>query len=282
MFPNQFEYHRPNSVQAAAGLLAADPEAKLLAGGHSLLPAMKLRLASPSSLVDLGGVDGLTSIDASGPVKLGAMTTYAAIRDSRDVKSALPILSEAADNVGDPAVQARGTIGGALAHSDPAADFTAIFLALDGSVDVTGTNGSRTIAADDLFVDLFTTALETDEIITSVSFPAADGAGIAYEKFRHPASGYAVVGVAVKISRGADGNVDSARIAVTGATSKATRATAAEQALVGKALDDAAIDAAAAVAANGLEINGDHFASEEYRKHLIGVLTGRALRKAAA
>jgi aerobic carbon-monoxide dehydrogenase medium subunit len=282
VFPNQFEYHRPNSVQAAAGLLAADPEAKLLAGGHSLLPAMKLRLASPSSLVDLGGVDGLTSIDASGPVKLGAMTTYAAIRDSRDVKSALPILSEAADNVGDPAVQARGTIGGALAHSDPAADFTAIFLALDGSVDVTGTNGSRTIAADDLFVDLFTTALETDEIITSVSFPAADGAGIAYEKFRHPASGYAVVGVAVKISRGADGNVDSARIAVTGATSKATRATAAEQALVGKALDDAAIDAAAAVAANGLEINGDHFASEEYRKHLIGVLTGRALRKAAA
>jgi carbon-monoxide dehydrogenase medium subunit len=282
MFPNQFEYHRPNSVQAAAGLLAADPEAKLLAGGHSLLPAMKLRLASPSSLVDLGGVSGLDGIDTSGPVKLGAMTTYAAIRDSRELKSALPILAEAADNVGDPAVQARGTIGGALAHSDPAADFTAIFLALDGSVDVTGTNGARTIAADDLFVDLFTTALGVDEIITSVSFPAADGAGIAYEKFRHPASGYAVVGVAVKVTRGSDGNVESARIAVTGAPSKATRATAAEQALVGKALDDAAIDAAAAVAADGMDINGDHFASEEYRRHLIGVLTGRALRKAAA
>ncbi|MCD6028108.1 MAG: molybdopterin dehydrogenase FAD-binding protein [Thermomicrobiales bacterium] len=281
MFPNQFEYHRPNSVQAAAGLLAADPEAKLLAGGHSLLPAMKLRLASPSSLVDLGGVSGLDSIDTSGPVTFGAMTTYAAIRDSREVKNALPILAEAADNVGDPAVQARGTIGGALAHSDPAADFTAIFLALDGSVDVTGTNGTRTIAADDLFVDLFTTALEADEIITSVSFPAADGAGMAYEKFRHPASGYAVVGVAVKVSKGADGNVESARIAVTGAPSKATRATAAEQALVGKALEDAAIDAAAAVAADGMEINGDHFASEEYRRHLIGVLTGRALRQAA-
>jgi carbon-monoxide dehydrogenase medium subunit len=281
VFPNQFEYHRPNSVQAAAGLLAADPEAKLLAGGHSLLPAMKLRLASPSSLVDLGGVSGLDSIDTSGPVTFGAMTTYAAIRDSREVKNALPILAEAADNVGDPAVQARGTIGGALAHSDPAADFTAIFLALDGSVDVTGTNGTRTIAADDLFVDLFTTALEADEIITSVSFPAADGAGMAYEKFRHPASGYAVVGVAVKVSKGADGNVESARIAVTGAPSKATRATAAEQALVGKAFDDAAIDAAAAVTADGMEINGDHFASEEYRRHLIGVLTGRALRKAA-
>ena len=281
MFPNQFEYHRPNSVQAAAGLLAADPEAKLLAGGHSLLPAMKLRLASPSSLVDLGGVSGLDSIDTSGPVTFGAMTTYAAIRDSREVQNALPILAEAADNVGDPAVQARGTIGGALAHSDPAADFTAIFLALDGSVDVTGTNGTRTIAADDLFVDLFTTALEADEIITSVSFPAADGAGMAYEKFRHPASGYAVVGVAVKVSKGADGNVESARIAVTGAPSKATRATAAEQALVGKALEDAAIDAAAAVTADGMEINGDHFASEEYRRHLIGVLTGRALRQAA-
>lgn len=281
MFPNQFEYHRPSSVQAAAGLLAADPDAKLLAGGHSLIPAMKLRLASPSSLVDLGGVDGLTGIDASGPIKIGAMTTYAAIRDSRELKSALPILAEAADNVGDPAVQARGTIGGALAHSDPAADYTAIFLALDGSVEVTGTNGARTIAADDLFVDLFTTALAPDEIITSVSFPALDGAGTAYEKFRHPASGYAVVGVAVKIATGSDGKVESARIAVTGATSKATRATAAEEALQGKTLDDAAIDAAAAVAGNGLDINGDHFASEEYRRHLVSVLTGRALRKAA-
>lgn len=281
MFPNQFEYHRPNSVQAAAGLLAADPDAKLLAGGHSLIPAMKLRLASPSSLVDLGGVDGLTGIDASGRIKIGAMTTYAAIRDSRELKSALPILAEAADNVGDPAVQARGTIGGALAHSDPAADYTAIFLALDGSVEVTGTNGARTIAADDLFVDLFTTALAPDEIITSVSFPALDGAGTAYEKFRHPASGYAVVGVAVKIATGSDGKVESARVAVTGATSKATRATAAEEALQGKTLDDAAIDAAAAVAGNGLEINGDHFASEEYRRHLVSVLTGRALRKAA-
>ena len=281
MFPNQFEYHRPTSVQAAAGLLAADPDAKLLAGGHSLIPAMKLRLASPSSLVDLGGVDGLTGIDACGSIKIGAMTTYAAIRDSGELKSALPILAEAADNVGDPAVQARGTIGGALAHSDPAADYTAIFLALDGSVEATGTNGARTIAADDLFVDLFTTALAPDEIITSVSFPALDGAVAAYEKFRHPASGYAVVGVAVKIATGSDGKVESARIAVTGATSKATRATAAEEALQGKALDDAAIDAAAAVAGNGLEINGDHFASEEYRRHLVSVLTGRALRKAA-
>jgi carbon-monoxide dehydrogenase medium subunit len=185
--------------------------------------------------------------------------------------------------VGDPAVQARGTPGGALAHSDPAADFTAVFLALNGSVDVTGAQGSRTIAADDLFVDLFTTALQPDEIITSVSFQApAAGTGMAYEKFRHPASGYAVVGVAAVVGTGSSGTVDWARIAVTGATSKATRATNAEQTLVGKGLDAESIAAAAAVAGDGLEINGDHFASEEYRRHLVGVLTGRALTRAAA
>jgi carbon-monoxide dehydrogenase medium subunit len=281
VFPNQFAYYRPGSVQEAASLLAENPEAKLLAGGHSLLPAMKLRLASPEALVDLSGVDGLTGINANGGVTVGAMTTYAMLRDSGDVRRLLPVLSEAADNVGDPAVQARGTIGGALAHSDPAADFTAIFLALNGSVDVTGTSGSRTIGADDLFVDLFTTALQPDEIITSVSFPASQaGTGLAYEKFRHPASGYAVVGVAAAVTTGSDGTVDSARIAVTGATSKATRATGAEQALVGQPLNDDTIAAAAAAAADGLEINGDFFASEEYRRHLISVLTGRALRRA--
>lgn len=283
MFPNQFDYHRPASVDEAVALLTADPDAKLLAGGHSLVPAMKLRLASPTALVDLSGVEGLTGIEANGKVTIGAMTTYAALRDSKELASALPIIPETADNVGDPAVQARGTLGGALAHSDPAADFTAIFLALDGSVDVTGSGGSRTIGADDLFVDLFTTDLAPDEIITSVSFPAQKAGTVsAYEKFRHPASGYAVVGIAVVVKVGSDGVVDSARIAVTGATSKATRASAAEAALKGKKLTDESIAAAAAVAAEGLEINGDHFASEDYRRHLIGVLTGRALKRAAA
>ncbi|HZH05900.1 MAG TPA: xanthine dehydrogenase family protein subunit M [Lautropia sp.] len=283
MFPNQFDYHRPASVDEAVALLTADPDAKLLAGGHSLVPAMKLRLASPTALVDLSGVEGLTGIQANGSVTIGAMTTYAALRDSQELAATFPIIPETADNVGDPAVQARGTLGGALAHSDPAADFTAVFLALNGSVDVTGSGGTRTISADDLFVDLFTTALTPDEIITSVSFPAsAAGTATAYEKFRHPASGYAVVGIAVAVTTGSGGTVDSARIAVTGATSKATRATAAENALQGKALNDESIAAAAALAAEGLEINGDHFASEDYRRHLIGVFTERALKKAAA
>ena len=283
MFPNQFAYHKPDSVSAATALLAADPEAKLLAGGHSLVPAMKLRLASPSALVDLAGIGGLAGIDMSGPVKIGAMTTYAALRDSAELARVLPMVSEAANNVGDPAVQARGTIGGALAHSDPAADFTALFLALNGTVDATGSSGSRSIGADDFFVDLFTTALQPDEIITSVSFPAPKAStGMAYEKFRHPASGYAVVGVAAVIGTDSNGVVDSARIAVTGATSKATRASGAEQAIMGKRLSDDTIAAAAAAAADGLEINGDHFASADYRRHLIGVLTGRALTRAAA
>jgi carbon-monoxide dehydrogenase medium subunit len=283
VFPNQFEYHRPDSVRAAAALLAANPDAKLLAGGHSLLPAMKLRLASPAAIVDLAGVSGLSGIDADGPITIGAMTPYAALRDSRTLARVLPMVTEAANNVGDPAVQARGTIGGALAHSDPAADFTAIFLALNGRVDVTGSSGSRGIDADDLFVDLFTTSLNADEIITSVRFPAPRaGSGMAYEKFRHPASGYAVVGVAAVVNAGSDGAVDSARIAVTGATSKATRAGGAERALEGKRLTEVAISAAATAAPMGLDVNGDFFASEEYRRHLISVLTARALRRIAA
>lgn len=282
MFPNQFEYYRPDSVQAAATMLAADPDAKALAGGHSLIPAMKLRLASPTALVDLGAISGLVGISTDGDVRIGAMTTYAMLRDSGALQQVLPVVAEAADNVGDPAVQTKGTIGGALAHSDPAADFTAIFLALGGSVEATGTTGTRTIEADDLFVDLFTTALAPDELITSVTLPAPrSGTRMAYEKFRHPASGYAVVGVAVVLNIGSDGHVESARIAVTGATSKATRATAAEQALIGEGLNADVIAAAATVAADGLEINGDHFASEDYRRHLVSVLTERALKRAA-
>jgi carbon-monoxide dehydrogenase medium subunit len=244
---------------------------------------MKLRLASPAALVDLGGIDGLRSISTNGGVTIGAMTTYAQLRDSNELASRLPIVSETANNVGDPQVQNKGTLGGALAHADPAADFTAVMLALGASVKAVGPNGERTIAADDLFVDLLTTALAADEVLTEISVPAGQGkVGMAYEKFRHPASGYAVVGVAAVVPVDGQGNAASPRIAVTGATSKATRATAAEQALNGKPLTDQTIAAAAAAAANGLDLNRDHFASAEFRGHLIEVFTKRALERAAA
>ncbi|HEU5431828.1 MAG TPA: xanthine dehydrogenase family protein subunit M [Thermomicrobiales bacterium] len=283
MFPNQFDYHRPGSVQEAISLLKANPDAKILAGGHSLLPAMKLRLASPAALVDLGAIDSLNGISINGGVTIGAMTTYAQLRDSKELASRLPMVPETANNVGDPQVQNKGTLGGSLAHSDPAADFTAVMLALGAAVKAVGPNGERTIAADDLFVDLLTTALAADEVLTEISIPAAQGkVGMAYEKFRHPASGYAVVGVAAVVPVDGQGNATSPRIAVTGATSKATRATATEQALAGKPLTSANIAAAAQAVTNGLDLNGDYFASAEFRAHLLQVYAQRALERAAA
>ena len=283
MFPNQFEYHRPTSVQEAVQLLQGNPDAKILAGGHSLLPAMKLRLAAPAAIVDLGRIDGLRGISVDGGVTIGAMTTYRELIDSEELRQRLPMIAEAAYDVGDLQVQARGTIGGSLAHSDPAADLTAIVLALGGQVKAVGANGERTIAADDRFVDLLTTSLEPDEVITAVSIPAPPGrTGMHYEKHRHPASGYAVVGVAAVVTLGQGDAVQSARIAVTGATSKATRATAAEQALAGQPLNDQTIAAAAEAASEGLDLNGDLYASAEYRRHLLTVMTRRALEKAAS
>ena len=282
MFPTQFAYHRPTTVQETITLLSGDPDAKIIAGGHSLLPAMKLRLASPTALVDIGRVEGLRGIRVNGGVSIGAMTTYQELIDSTELRDRLPIFPETASNVGDPQVQARGTLGGSLAHADPAADFTAVLLALGGTVTVIGSGGERTIAADDLFVDLLTTSLQLDEVLTQISISGGDGRRVmAYEKHRHPASGYAVVGVAAVVGLGADGTCQEARIAVTGATSKATRASFAEQALLGQRLDEATIARAAAVAGNGLEINGDHYASVDYRRHLVGVFTRQVLERAA-
>ena len=228
MFPTQFEYHRPGTVEEAVRHLQQLPDAKILAGGHSLLPAMKLRLAAPTAIVDLDRVEGLRGISVDGGVRIGAMTTYQQLIDSAELRERLPMLGEAAYNVGDPQVQARGTVGGSLAHADPAADFTAVVLALGGSVTAVGAGGERTIAADDLFVDLLTTSLQPDEVITEIAIPTPAGrTGMAYEKHRHPASGYAVVGVAAVVTAGDGGTCQAARIAVTGATSKATRATAA-------------------------------------------------------
>jgi carbon-monoxide dehydrogenase medium subunit len=281
VYPSQFEYQRPSSVQEAIALLSGNPDAKVLAGGHSLIPAMKLRLAQPGTLVDISRVEGLTGISVNGGATIGAMTTYRDLMESAELNAKFPVIAETAYVVGDPAVRSRGTLGGSLAHSDPAADFTAVMLALNASVTAAGSNGERTIAVDDLFVDLLTTSLEADEIITSISIPAESAAaGQAYEKFAHPASGYAVVGVAAVIKVDG-GTISSARVAVTGATAKATRASAAEAALVGKAATAESIAEAAAMAADGLDLNGDTYASAEYRGHLIKVLAERAIKKAA-
>jgi carbon-monoxide dehydrogenase medium subunit len=208
------------------------------------------------------------------------MTTYDELQDSAELTKAFPVIKETVNIVGDPAVRSRGTLGGSLAHSDPAADFTAVMLALGASVKATGSGGEREISTDDLFVDLLTTSLEPDEILTSISVPALNGAGAAYEKHAHPASGYAVVGVAAVVK--VEGGIfTSARVAVTGATSKATRSTAAEQALIGKPANADTISAAAAKAADGLELNGDVYASAEYRGQLIKVLAKRAITRAA-
>lgn len=243
---------------------------------------MKLRLAAPEALIDIGKIAELKGIEVNGGVKIGAMTTYYEILASDALKSAVPVMAETANIVGDLQVRSRGTLGGSLAHSDPAADFTAVILALGGSVTATSANGSRTISADDLFVDLLTTSLDANEIITSVELPAsAVGARAAYEKHAHPASGYAVVGVAAVLTIDDSGTVTAAGVAVTGATSKATRLTGVEAALVGKKIDAESIKATAASAADGLEINGDVYASAEYRAHLVGVLARRAITRAA-
>jgi carbon-monoxide dehydrogenase medium subunit len=281
VYPSQFEYVRPSSVDEAIAILAADPDAKVLAGGHSLIPAMKLRLAAPGTIVDIGKIDGLSGVNVNGGVTIGAMTTYRAIVDASGLDN-FPVVQAATKQVGDPSVRNRGTIGGSLAHNDPAADLTAVMLALNASVTAKGPNGERTVPVDDLFVGLLTTSLEADEILTSVSIPDDfAGAKQAYVKHAHPASGYAVVGVAVAIKE-QDGKVESARIAVTGAPEFAKRATSAENALVGKALDADSIAAAAALATDDLgELNGDVYASAEYRAHLVKVLTKRALTQAA-
>ncbi|HVL24488.1 MAG TPA: xanthine dehydrogenase family protein subunit M [Thermomicrobiales bacterium] len=282
MFPSSFSYHRAGSVAEAVSLLAANPDAKILAGGHSLIPAMKLRLAAPESLVDIGRIAELRGIAVADEAHIGATATYDAIRSHAQLRDAFPILVEAINVVGDQQVRARGTLGGSLAHADPAADLTAVFLALNGRIRATSPSGEREIAADDLFVDLWTTSLEPNEVVTEVILPLpAAGTRMAYEKHAHPASGYAVVGVAVALAV-EDGVVANPRIVITGATSKPTRASAAEAALAGKALDAESIGAAAAQAAVGLEINGDPYASEAYRAHLISVLVRRALERMAS
>lgn len=285
MIPATFEYHAPTSVAEAARLLAQYGEgAKLLAGGHSLLPLMKLRLARPQALIYLGKISTLSYIrEADGGLAIGAMTTYHQLETSDLVKRRAPVLAEAAGAVADVQVRNMGTIGGSLSHADPAGDLPAVALALGAQMVTSSTQEHRTINADDFFVDLFTTALRPTEILSEIRVPALPArTGTAYAKFANKASHYAVVGVAAVVTLNSSGVCQSARVAITGAGPKAVRATEAEAALRGKRLDDAAIRAAAQKAGSGIEFNSDVHASAEYRAHLTTVYAERAIRVAAS
>jgi carbon-monoxide dehydrogenase medium subunit len=284
MYPAQFEYHKASTVKEALDLLGKyKDEAKLLAGGHSLLPAMKLRLAQPKHLIDIGKVAGLSGVkEEGGTLVIGAMTTHYAIESSALLKSKCPLLPEVAGHIGDPMVRNMGTIGGSLAHADPAADWPAAAIALSADLVAEGPKGKRTIKADDFFKGLLTTALADDEILTEIRVPAA-AANVksAYAKFPHPASRFAVVGVAAVLTMDG-GKISKASIGITGAGSKAVRAKGVEAAIAGKAADAASIQAAAEKGADGVDVQPDLQGSEEYKKHLLKVFSKRAIEAAAA
>ena len=282
MTPVDFEYQRATSVDEALSLLRdGGPNAKLLAGGHSLLPAMKLRLSAPSTLIDVSEISELAGITEDGDrLRVGALTTHRMVEQSDLVQARCPALAELASRIGDPQVRNRGTIGGSLAHADPAADYPALVLALGADVEIRGANGARTVAADDFFVEMYETAVGDDEMITAITFPVIGaGQGAAYAKFANPASRYAVVGVAAMLTmRG--GTCQSARVAVTGAAPMAFHATAVEQRLTGQRLDAGAIEAAVADMADPADLMEDLSGSAEYRAHLCEVQAKKAIQQA--
>ncbi|HKZ77441.1 MAG TPA: xanthine dehydrogenase family protein subunit M [Pyrinomonadaceae bacterium] len=285
MIPAQFEYQAPQTLDDAVGLLARHgQDAKVLAGGHSLIPAMKLRLAQPQLLVDIGRIKELSYIREVGDrILIGAMTTHYEIESSTALKQSCPLLPECAAHIGDVQVRNKGTIGGSLAHSDPAGDWPATILALRAELVVLGPGGERVINADDFFIDLLTTALEPAEILREVRINRPAGKfGQSYQKVRHPASGFAVVGVAVSLGLAADGSCEAAGIGITGVDSKAYRASQVESALLGHPLDQQTIAGAASHACEGIDANSDLYASADYRKHLARVYTGRAIQAAVS
>src|SRR5436190_10639582 len=282
MIPAQFDYARANTLDEALNLLAQNEDAKILAGGHSLIPAMKLRLIQPPLLVDIGRIKDLSYIrEEDGQIRIGAMTTHYQIESSALLKQICPLLPECASHIGDVQVRNKGTIGGSLAHADPAGDWPAAIVALDAELVAVSKNGERTIKAADFFVDLLTTALEPGEILREIRIqkPGAR-TGHAYAKMPHPASGFAVVAVAASLTLGADNACQSAGIGITGVAAKAYRAAAVEQALNGVILNDEVIQNAAAHATDTIDVNGDLFASADYRRHLAAVYTRRAVAAA--
>jgi carbon-monoxide dehydrogenase medium subunit len=275
MIANPFTYHAPATLDEAFPML--DDGGKILAGGMSLIPLMKLRLASPESVVDLRRIPGLKEISESGGVvRIGAMATHHEIETSPVVRSKCPLLGEAASAIGDIQVRNMGTIGGSVAHADPAADYPAALVALEARVRIRAAGGERTVEASEFFVDAFTTALEPGELIVAIEIDAEESSeGYKYEKVPHPASGFPVVGVAIRVKK-SGGGIAMARIGVTGMSSHAFRARNAEALLEGGG--DAV--AATAVIGEGEEANSDLYASSAYRRHLARVHAKRALAAA--
>lgn len=283
MFPASFGYHAARSVEEAIELLTRHGEdAKLLAGGHSLIPAMKLRLAVPRYLIDIGQVPGLSGVRVDGEtLAIGALTVHADVASSELVRQRLPGLAEAAAVIGDVQVRNRGTIGGSVAHADPGADFPVILTALNASFVLQSPSGKRTVPADDFFIDFYTTALKANEVLTEIRVPLPpSGAGTAYAKLGHPASGYVVVSAGVLVIHQPSGRCASARVAIGGLSSCPLRAAATEAALHGQPLTPAVIAAAAAKAAEGADPDGDTYASADYKRHVATVYARRAIEGA--
>jgi aerobic carbon-monoxide dehydrogenase medium subunit len=280
VIPAEFDYTAPDTLDEALGALAGGGEdAKALAGGHSLLPLMKLRLAAPTLLVDLRKLVDLRGVErADGGWRVGALTRHADLQN----RAELGLLGRAAASVADQQVRNRGTIGGSLAHGDPASDLPTIVLALEGTVNVRGPGGERRIAAADLFRDYLETALEPGELITSIDLPDPGSWSFGYEKFNRRAEDWAMVGVCALVRKGAGGACEDVRIGLTHMGSTPLRATTAEEALRGQALEPERIAAAAEHAADGTDPPGDLNATPDYKRHLARVLTRRALEAAAA
>ncbi|MFE7173147.1 FAD binding domain-containing protein [Streptomyces sp. NPDC057616] len=281
MIPPAFDYTRPATVDEAVRTLAdAGDEAKVLAGGQSLVPLMRLRLAFPELIVDVGRIAELRGVrEDGGTLVIGAMTTHHDVIHDPLVRRHAALLASATATVADPAVRHRGTLGGSLAHADPAADLPAVVLALDGELVVQGPSGRRTIPARDFFVDYLQSALSPDELLVEVRVPKTDGWGFHYEKFHRVAQAYAIVGVAALVRRD-DGHIAEARVGLTNMGATPLRASAAEQALTG-AGDAEAVKRATEAAAEGTHPSQDMSASPEYREHLARVLTRRAVLTAA-
>ena len=282
MIPTAFDYTRATSLdEALAQLQSANGEAKLLAGGHSLIPLMKLRLSEPRALIDIGRIPGLSGVrEQGGRIEIGAVTTHHAVASSALLRDKCPVLAEAAAEIGDPQVRNRGTMGGSLAHADPSADYPAVMLALDAEIHVRSAGGSSAITARDFFQYLFSVDLKADEIITSVQFTPVRAA--AYAKLHQRASHYAIVGVAAALDV-KNGTIASARVGLTGAAPSAVRLSNVEAALAGKPVSRETIEAASKVAGTDLtSVSSDIHASEAYRRAMIAVFTKRALERAIA